>query len=51
MEESFEAHEKELSVLKDLVIATCKNVERMADDLKELPERVGRGHSMLTEFA
>lgn len=35
-EERFEAHEKELTVLRDLVVATCKNVERMSEDLQVL---------------
>lgn len=47
--ERFEAQEKELAVLKELVVTTCRNVERMSSNLRELSDRVSKGQTLLTE--
>lgn len=47
--ERFEAQEKELAILKELVVTTYRNVERISNDLRELSDRVSKGQSMLTE--
>lgn len=35
--------------MKELVVTTCQNVERMSSDLRELSNRVSKGQTLLTK--
>lgn len=48
-EERFEAQEKELAVLKELVVTTGRNVERISCGLRKLADLVSKGQSMITK--